>query len=1225
MQTLNVQGCKRLKTFPRGRGAYNDTLCSDLTFPFLRKITFEYHAHCCSYENMLTLNRTIFASDQRCQSTVNRGTKSVFHTTRKRSTENYACINTTSGIIINQYTPSPNELFNISELCTLIPFCFQNRCPSNCLNMTDNQSGIGLPDVACILNNMQLSITPTCISPSTSVIQTTVCWSGTIILTPSSLNFFSKMPSQSTLMLSSSPSQSTPTLLPSPSQSTPTLLPSPSQSTPTLLPSSSGSTSILSPSPSQSTPTLSPSPSQSTPTVLPSSSGSTSILSPSPSQSPSTLSPLPSQSTPMLSPSPPPPDYSQCPSGDIACDECVTDDCPNGCQVYQPYCDAVGKKKRDASISCSFIDKTLTSIVTSSLLCATMSSDYISTTSTPSPSPPPSPPLECPDSICDDCVIDDCDSSECEPYQIYCDMAKRKRKRNINDNCSTVTIMIVPSLTFSLNCATLPSVSQSLLPSLSTQSPSPSLPTQSPSPSPPPPPPPPTPDYSQCPSDDTDCEDCVIDDCDLDGCEPYQPYCDAAKRRKRDINSNSTDKSCYLDVWIVNKITTLSPNASICLNPSSSSSSIAHSSSQYPSSTVISTSTSPSPTGTTGSGIGAPSCRPPNVILDGRFYILSQSYVDCQPKNDPFNPCDDIIDSNLLRAAMWLVILLSLGGNIVVITVTSSYFISRYRTRHEQPHLMYFLYINLAIADLFMGIYLLTIAVVDLDTLGEYSLHAVEWQTGPGCRFAGFCAIFSSLLSVYTLLVITIERVYSIKFALQHKRFKKRYAAIVMVIGWIIAIVLSILPMLNVSSYERVSICLPFDTRDTIDKVYVVFILVITGIASFVILISYIILFYLVTCSRSKKDLHGTLSGRDEMKLALRMSLLIITDFACWAPIAFFGLTAVFNVSLIDVSGAKILMVIVFPINSCLNPLLYSFSTRKFRTTLCSIFSHCGLCTVCNRHLKPQSSGPYVATPSDERIDNSELKLYDRTRRRSTQISIMSRLLSLSSTSSDHGSRRGSAFSSGSDDGTFQNGSARIETPPLRSERVSLQSLASEESSGSDPSDTGGRFLRDHRPSLASLGHISQLTALPEEAEEDLTSEVIQNTKVHRDSNTSAESAAHLELNYTPVMTEAHHNQNEETEYEETSFNGSLEDGLCRTSLDQTVPSVYKNDGYLDDVWPMTTDKSLQVSIDDAFSHKSSQESPSPSRKAILPVLLPLQINYDEHDNESQCQKVVFY
>ena len=38
--------------------------------------------------------------------------------------------------------------------------------------------------------------------------------------------------------------------------------------------------------------------------------------------------------------------------------------------------------------------------------------------------------------------------------------------------------------------------------------------------------------------------------------------------------------------------------------------------------------------------------------------------------------------------------------------------------------------------------------------------HNDAWPTGPGCRFAGFCAIVSVyyILSVYTLLVITVEQ-----------------------------------------------------------------------------------------------------------------------------------------------------------------------------------------------------------------------------------------------------------------------------------------------------------------------------------------------------------------------------------------------------------------------------------------------------------------------------------
>lgn len=41
-----------------------------------------------------------------------------------------------------------------------------------------------------------------------------------------------------------------------------------------------------------------------------------------------------------------------------------------------------------------------------------------------------------------------------------------------------------------------------------------------------------------------------------------------------------------------------------------------------------------------------------------------------------------------------------------------------------------FLMINLAVADLMMGVYLLIIAVVDIRTMGVYFNYAIDWQHG---------------------------------------------------------------------------------------------------------------------------------------------------------------------------------------------------------------------------------------------------------------------------------------------------------------------------------------------------------------------------------------------------------------------------------------------------------------------------------------------------------------
>jgi len=63
-----------------------------------------------------------------------------------------------------------------------------------------------------------------------------------------------------------------------------------------------------------------------------------------------------------------------------------------------------------------------------------------------------------------------------------------------------------------------------------------------------------------------------------------------------------------------------------------------------------------------------------------------------------------------------------------------------------------------AFSDALQGIYLLTLAAVDIKTLGEYFNYANWWQYGGGCDAIGFITVFASELSVYTLTVITLER-----------------------------------------------------------------------------------------------------------------------------------------------------------------------------------------------------------------------------------------------------------------------------------------------------------------------------------------------------------------------------------------------------------------------------------------------------------------------------------
>ncbi|XP_058523750.1 follicle-stimulating hormone receptor isoform X2 [Ochotona princeps] len=311
-------------------------------------------------------------------------------------------------------------------------------------------------------------------------------------------------------------------------------------------------------------------------------------------------------------------------------------------------------------------------------------------------------------------------------------------------------------------------------------------------------------------------------------------------------------------------------------------------------------------------------------------YDLCNEMVDvsCSPKPDAFNPCEDIMGYNILRVLIWFISILAITGNIVVlmILITSQYKLTVPR----------FLMCNLAFADLCIGIYLLLIATVDIHTKSQYHNYAIDWQTGAGCDVAGFFTVFGSELSVYTLTVITLERWHTITHAMRLDcKVQLHHAASVMAMGWIFSFAAALFPIFGISSYMKVSICLPMDIDSTLSQLYVLLLLVLNVLA-FVIICGCYTRIYLTVRNPN------IVSSSSDTKIAKRMALLIFTDFLCMAPISFFAISASLKVPLITVSKAKILLVLFYPINSCANPFLYAIFTKNFRRDLFILLSRFG-------------------------------------------------------------------------------------------------------------------------------------------------------------------------------------------------------------------------------------------------------------------------------------------
>uniref|UniRef100_A0A8D2NMG2 Lutropin-choriogonadotropic hormone receptor n=1 Tax=Zosterops lateralis melanops TaxID=1220523 RepID=A0A8D2NMG2_ZOSLA len=303
--------------------------------------------------------------------------------------------------------------------------------------------------------------------------------------------------------------------------------------------------------------------------------------------------------------------------------------------------------------------------------------------------------------------------------------------------------------------------------------------------------------------------------------------------------------------------------------------------------------------------------------FDFEYDFCQPKVLTCTPEPDAFNPCEDILGYSFLRVLIWFINILAIAGNFTVLLVLL--------TSHYKLTVPRFLMCNLSFADFCMGLYLLLIASVDAQTSGQYYNHAIDWQTGSGCSTAGFFTVFASELSVYTLTVITLERWHTITYAMQlDRKLRLRHAVPIMLGGWLFSIGIAVLPLFGVSSYMKVSICLPMDIETGLSQAYILLILVLNVVAFVVICACYIKIYIAV----QNPEL---VAANKDTKVAKRMAILIFTDFTCMAPISFFAISAAFKVPLITVTNSKILLVLFYPVNSCANPFLYAIFTKAFR------------------------------------------------------------------------------------------------------------------------------------------------------------------------------------------------------------------------------------------------------------------------------------------------------
>ncbi|XP_034831806.1 lutropin-choriogonadotropic hormone receptor isoform X1 [Maniola hyperantus] len=331
----------------------------------------------------------------------------------------------------------------------------------------------------------------------------------------------------------------------------------------------------------------------------------------------------------------------------------------------------------------------------------------------------------------------------------------------------------------------------------------------------------------------------------------------------------------------------------------------------------------------------------------------SRRIVKCTPQPDALNPCEDVMGWSWLRASVWFVVAAAVVGNTAVLLVLL--------TNHTELTVPRFLMCHLAFSDLCTGLYLFMLAVVDLRSYGEFFNYAYNWQYGVGCKIAGFLSVFSGQLSVFTLTIVTLERWFAITYAIYlERRISLGAAAKIMIGGWMFSILMAGMPLAGVSDYSSTSICLPVESEGVGDAVYQGSLFLTNAIAWVTIVVCYVQIYRSLGGGGEKYGGRGAAAAA-ERRIANKMALLIGTDLLCWAPVAFFGVTALAGVPLVDVSHGKVLLVFFYPLNACANPFLYAILTKQYRRDLITLIARTGWCSWLVQRYKMAATPPPTA------------------------------------------------------------------------------------------------------------------------------------------------------------------------------------------------------------------------------------------------------------------------
>ena len=271
---------------------------------------------------------------------------------------------------------------------------------------------------------------------------------------------------------------------------------------------------------------------------------------------------------------------------------------------------------------------------------------------------------------------------------------------------------------------------------------------------------------------------------------------------------------------------------------------------------------------------------------------LSVREENCYPQKDEFSSCDDLIRNKVLRPFVWVIGLFSLLSNVSSVL---------YRLRHRRGQLKFCYGLavsHLAASDSLLGIYLFIIGTTDIRYRGIYIYHDESWRDSAWCHLAGILSTVSCEASVLFSCLITVDRLLAVKYPFGQKRLTRKNGIFLSILCWIIAIFLAVLP-LSIPSYFKgqfysesgLCLALPLTRARTSVWGYSFGIFIVfNSLTCLLIAIGQWSIYKEIKTSKSALGDRRSKSTKDG-KVTRNLLLVIVTNFLCWLPVGFLGIT----------------------------------------------------------------------------------------------------------------------------------------------------------------------------------------------------------------------------------------------------------------------------------------------------------------------------------------------